>query len=51
MDMDIQEFKRLCQYAWKQPYTPLTIDMSKNKYEGRYRIGLSTVFIPDSSPL
>ena len=31
-------------------YQPLTIDMTKDRYQVRYRLGLNSVFIPDSSP-
>ena len=29
---------------------PLTIDMTKDKYTGRLRLGLKSIFVPDSSP-
>ena len=50
MDMTLKEFKLLSNICWSEKYQPLTIDMSKNKYTGRYRLGLNNIFIPDSSP-
>ena len=50
MDMNIAEFKELCSICWKTKYQPLTIDMSKDLYQGKYRLGLTSVFIPESSP-
>ena len=31
-------------------HSPLTIDVTKNRYQGRYRLGLNSIFVPDSSP-
>ena len=28
----------------------LTIDMTKDKYTGRYRLGLNSIFVPKTSP-
>ena len=50
MDMTLNEFKLLTSTCWNEKYQPLTIDMSKDKYTGRYRLGLNSIFIPDSSP-
>ena len=50
MDMTLNEFKLLSNICWSEKYQPLTIDMSKNKYTGRYRLGLDSIFVPDSSP-
>ena len=50
MDMNLNEFKHLTSTCWNEQYTPLTIDMTKDKYTGRYRLGLSSIFVPDSSP-
>ena len=51
MDMIIDEFKYLCNSCWQTKFQPLTIDMSKDKYCGRYRVGLDTIFVPNSDPL
>ena len=50
MDMTLGEFKYLTNTCWNEKYQPLTIDMTKDKYTGRYRLGLSSIFVPDSSP-
>ena len=50
MDMTLQEFKNLLAICWEQKYRPLTIDMTKDKYTGRYRLGLNSIFVPNSSP-
>ena len=50
MDMALNEFKLLTSICWNQKYQPLTIDMSKDKYTGRYRIALNSIFVPDSNP-
>ena len=49
MDMTLNEFKYLTSTCWNEKYLPLTIDMTKARYQGRYRLGLSSIFIPDSS--
>ena len=50
MDMTLKEFKLLTSICWNKSYQPLTIDMTKDKYTGRYRIALNSIFVPDSSP-
>ena len=50
MDMTLDEFKYLISTCWNEKYQPLTIDMTKGKYRGRYRLGLISVFVPHSSP-
>ena len=50
MDMTLDEFKYLTSTCWNKNYQPLTIDMSKDKYMGRYRLGLNKIFVPDSYP-
>ena len=50
MDMTLNEFKYLTSTCWKKNYQPLTIDMTKTEYDGRYRLGLKLIIIPDSSP-
>ena len=49
-DMTLKEFKSLTSTCWIKNYQPLTIDMTKDKFCGRYRLGLNSVFVPDSSP-
>ena len=50
MDMTLNEFKLLTSICWTEKYQPLTIDMTKDKYTGRYRLGLNSIFVPDTSP-
>ena len=49
MDMILDEFKTLTSNCWNaKKYRALTIDMTKDKYTGRYR--LNCIFVPNSSP-
>ncbi len=50
MDMTLNEFKLLTSICWIEKYTPLTIDMTKDKYTGRYRLGLNNIFVPETTP-
>ena len=50
MDMTPNEFKLLSNICWSEKYQPLTIDMTKDCFQGRYRLGLNSVFVPNSSP-
>ena len=49
-DMTLKEFKYLTGTCWNKNYHPLTIDMTKDKYQGRYRLWLNSKFVPDSNP-
>ena len=49
-DVTLNEFKYLTSTCWNEKYQPFTIDMIKDKAIGPYRLGLNSVFIPDSSP-
>ena len=49
MDMTLDEFKYLTSTCWNEKYNPLTIDMTKDKYQGRYRLSLGSIFVPDTS--
>ena len=51
MDMTLNEFIYLTSTCWNEKYQPLTIDMTKDNFTGRYRLGLNSIFVPDSSPL
>ena len=48
--MTLNEFRNLTNICWDKNYQPLTFDMTKNKYTGRYQLGLNSIFVPDSSP-
>ena len=50
MDMTLNEFKFLTSTCWNKNYQPLIIDMTKNAYDGRYRLGLKSIFVPDTTP-
>ena len=50
MDMTLNEFKILTSTCWDEKYQPLTIDMTKDKFCGRYRLGLNSIFDPNRSP-
>ena len=50
MDMAPIEFKLLTSTCGNEIYQPLTIDMTKDKYTGRYRLGLNSIFVPISCP-
>ena len=39
MDITPNEFKLLTSTCWNQKNQPLTIDMTKDRYQGRYRLG------------
>ena len=49
MDMTLDEFKYLTSTCWDEKCQPLTIDMTKDRYQGRYRLGLNSKFMPDST--
>ena len=47
-DMSLNEFKLLTSICWSEKCQPLTVDMTKDKYCGRYRLRLKSIFVPDS---
>ena len=49
-EMTLYECKYITSTCWDKKYQPLTIDMTKDKYTGRYRLGLISLFIPNSNP-
>ena len=50
IDMTLSEFKYLTSTCWNKNYQPLTIDMTKDRYQGRYRLRLNNIFVPDTTP-
>ena len=50
MDMTLNELKLLTSTCWNEKYQPLTVDMTMDKDIGKYRLGLNSIFFPDSSP-
>ena len=49
MDMTLDEFKHLTGTCWNEQYQPLRIDMTKDNFCGRYRLGLNSIFLPNTS--
>ena len=49
MGMTLNEFEYLTSTCRTEKYQPLTNDMTKNKYTGRYRLGFNCLFVPSSS--
>ena len=47
MKTTLNVFKYLTSTCWNERYQHLTIDMTKNADDGRYRLGLKSIFIPD----
>ena len=50
MDMTLNEFKLMTSTCWNEKYQPLTIDMTKDKFFGRYRFSLNSILVPSTSP-
>ena len=50
MNMTLNEFNYLTNTCWNEKHQPLNIDMTKDLYQGRYRLGSNSTFVPDSSP-
>ena len=50
MDMTLDGIKYLTSTCWNEKYQPLPIDMTKDKYHGRYPLGLNSIFVTNSSP-
>ena len=50
MNKNLNEFKYLTSTCWNEKNQPFTIDMTKDRYQGRYRLGLNSIIVPNSSP-
>ena len=50
MDMTLNDFKNLLTLCWEVKHQPLTVDVIKIKYTGRYRLGLDSIFVPYTNP-
>ena len=50
MDMNVNGFKFITSACWNKIHQPITIDMTKDNCRSRYRLGLTSIFVPDSSP-
>ena len=49
-DLIIQEFKKFCNNVWLKDYNFITIDLTKNKFNGKYSQNLDAMFLPQSNP-
>ena len=49
MDMALIEFEILTSTCWNSKYQQLTIDKTKDKYTGCYRLGSNSLFFPQCS--
>ena len=50
MDMTRNEFKNFISVCSNEKYQPHTIDMTIDRYQGLYRLGLNLIFVPNSCP-
>ena len=50
MDMTLNKYKYLTSTCWNEKCHPLTIDMTKDRYHNRHRLGINNIFVPGSSP-
>ena len=50
MDMTHKEIKYLTFSCSGEKYQPLANDMTENKNTGRYRLGLNSLFVPNTNP-
>ena len=50
MDMSLNEFQYLTSTCWDKKNRSLTIDMTRDNFMGRYRLGLNSVLVPGSFP-
>ena len=48
--MTLNEFNHLTSTCWDKKYQLLTIDMARDKYTGRFWLGLKSLLVTDSSP-
>jgi hypothetical protein len=44
-DINKKDFKYLCQETWNEPYSFVTIDLTSNKLNGKYRKNLNDFYI------
>ena len=49
MDMTLNELKYLTGTCWNEKYQPITIDLIEDKFTGRYRLGLNSIFVQNTS--
>jgi len=46
-DMTKDDFQNVCKIAWEKPYGFVVVNLSSNKDNGQYPIGLDTFYIPN----
>ena len=49
MDLTLNGFKIFTNFCWNKKYQPLTTHMTKDKFCCHYRLGLNSIFVPNSS--
>jgi len=45
--MSKEEFRNVCRLAWEKPYCFVVVDLTSEKGNGKYRIGLDTFYFPN----
>ena len=50
MDITLNENEVLASTCWDQKYQLLTIDMTKDKFIGKYWLGLDSLFVSQTNP-
>ena len=50
IDMTLNDFKLFTSTCWNDKNEPITNDMTKDRFQGRYKLGLDSIFVPKSSP-
>ena len=46
-DIPIEEFRKFCKHVWKAKHSFITIDLTSNINNGKYRKNLNTFYVPD----
>ena len=46
-DIPLEEFRNFCKHVWKTKHAFITIDLTSNLDNGKYRKNLDTFYIPD----
>ena len=47
IDISLKEFHNFCKQVWKTKHAFVTIDLTSNMDNGKYRKNLDTFYIPD----
>ena len=51
IDLKLNEFKKRTLTCWNEKYQLLTVYTTKNKQGRHYRLRLTSIFVPERSPL